>query len=55
MKIITTEIIKEGDLWNVHITNGNGLKVHIHGMENEKIARQQAKDRIRELKKAKLI
>jgi hypothetical protein len=31
------------------ITNGSISPVHIHGCETEEIARQQAKDRIREL------
>ena len=39
----------------VTITNGNGLKVHIEGMESKAIAKQQAKDRIDELKKAKIL
>ena len=55
MKILQTEITKDGDTWTVCITNGNGLKVHITGMETKEIAKQQAKDRIRELRKAKLI
>ena len=53
--IIQTEIIKTGETWRVTITNGNGLKVHIEGCQTEEIARQQADDRIDELKKAKIL
>lgn len=55
MNIIQTEIIKEPEIWHVVITNGNGLKVHIMGMETRAIAKQQAKNRIREMKKAGLL
>jgi len=47
-----TEITKDGDTWKVVITGKNGLKVIIEGCENESIAKQQARDRIKELKKA---
>lgn len=33
----------------------NGLRVHIEGMETRQIAKQQARDRIRELKQAGLL
>ena len=40
-------------LWSVEITNGNKLlNVKIEGMESKSIAAQQAKDRIKELRKA---
>ncbi len=55
MKILTTEIFMTADYWEVIITNNNGLKVHIEGCETKAIAKQQAKDRIRELKKAGII
>ena len=43
-------------LWSVEISNGKkGLKVHIEGCENKSIAAQQARDRIRELKKAGIL
>jgi len=55
MKILQTEIIKDGNTWRVRITNGNGVKVNIEGMETKAIARQQAHDRIKELKKAGIL
>ena len=55
MKLICTDIEKVDGTWRVTITNGNGLRVRIEGMETKRIAMQQARDRKRELKKAKLI
>ena len=55
MNIIQTEIIKDGNLWQVEITNGNGLKVHIKGCETKAIAQERAGAWIDELKKAKLL
>ena len=55
MKILQTEIKKVNGLWQVTIHNGNGMKVHIHDCETEEIARQQAEDRIDELKKGGLL
>ena len=51
MKIVTTTITKEGNFWQVTITDGNGMKVHIHDCETKAIAKQQAKDRVNELKR----
>lgn len=43
-------------LWSVTISNGNkDLRVTISGMETKSIAVVQARDRIKELRKAKLI
>lgn len=53
--IIQTDIYKTGDTWTVTITNGNGMKVHIEGCETKQIAKAQARDRIRELKRAGLM
>jgi hypothetical protein len=55
--MITTEITKDGPTWKAVISNGSkyGLKVHIEGMETKAIAKQQAKNRIKEMKKAGLI
>ena len=51
-----TVITHEPEGWKVVLTNGNkNLKVIIEGIETRAIAKQQAIDRIKELKKAKLI
>jgi hypothetical protein len=43
-------------LWSVEITNGNRhLKVRIEDIESKEIAVVQARDRIRELRKAGII
>jgi len=55
MKILQTEITKDTDSWTCIITNGNGLKVIIEGMETKEIAKKQAKNRIKEMKKAGLL
>lgn len=53
--MITTEITKEADGWKVVIRNGKCKPVHIEGMETKAIAKQQAKNRIKEMKKAGLL
>jgi hypothetical protein len=54
--MITTEITFNGETWSATITNGkHNLKVIIDGMESKEIAKCQAKDRIKELKRAGLI
>jgi len=55
MKPLITEITREADTWTATITNGNGLRVHIQGCETKEIARQQADDRINELKRGGLL
>jgi hypothetical protein len=44
-------IYKDGETWSVTITNGTISPVHITGMESKAIARQQANDRIKEMRK----
>lgn len=53
--MIITEIILDGETWRATITNEKGLNVHIEGCETKAIAKHQAKDRIKELKKAGLL
>jgi hypothetical protein len=52
---LTTTITKDGDTFKATITNGSISPVHIEGCESEEIARQQADDRIEELKQAGII
>ena len=56
MKPITKVKIKQdGDTWKVEIRNNLKLMVHIEGIPDKLTARQQARERLRELEEAGII
>ena len=56
MKPITKVKIKQdGDTWKVEIRNNLKLMVHIEGIPDKLTARQQARERLRELEDAGII
>jgi len=56
MKPITKVKIKQdGDTWKVEIRNNLKLRVWIEGIPDKHTARQQAKERLKELEEAGII
>lgn len=56
MKPITKVKIKQdGDTWTVTIRNNLKLNVRIEGIPDKLTARQQARERLKELKEARIV